>query len=647
MELTNVDGAVKTKRSYTEESYRLSSDWFVGAASPHHVGQPSDLWRPRGERCGCVEDGPEAKVEHECSCSQVLRSVERLRVLERMGVESRAERRKAASITGWSAAQNNDWAKVSAAQPGLRSSSQGGLDLGDDYPCVGAASWPESFTVDDPTGGDRECRVDVQFSASASEKRRINRVIETDRGSYHETVFICVRTVRWTAQLICDCEVVAGWSDSGWTDPPDPTGGATGQADACPGGDCDDALAASTVDDDGDDTAHRRTPKAISASGGGAATGAHQAQAMSDCVGGGITISTGSYTDELVTSETSTPVRDASQLRDLGGGFISHDPPIVDDDGIIWFRTLEDFFRWAAETGFADNVLAAGQPGVPVWRGTHGFTGFPPRNGEFVGWFGWAAGQPLRQPPVTINQLERQAYEDELRQEALMILLAFHGFDLFQESSAGDSAQEEMDDVGFVEGLVPLYGTYRMYATGHWFWGSVSLFGDATLVFGFGAALKAAAWSARAGELAAKAVTASLPRRLLPGVSSSMFVRSVGRFLWDPRKYKVVSSWLSKQGIGRARGFLRQWNIQIEMHHWLLRQSASHLPAGLRNAGWNLVPLPRWLNQGMNNLTMRTTSRWAPALGRAAEAGVAGAVYTTARGSVWLPTYTGYGGWER
>lgn len=76
----------------------------------------------------------------------------------------------------------------------------------------------------------------------------------------------------------------------------------------------------------------------------------------------------------------------------------------------------------------------------------------------------------------------------------------------------------------------------------------------------------------------------------------------VGRFFYDPRSFRTISRvyWAAQGG---ARG--------ASLHHWLIPQRWSFIPAGIRNAGFNLLHLPKVLrgNLGINQW-MGFALRW-------------------------------------
>ena len=78
--------------------------------------------------------------------------------------------------------------------------------------------------------------------------------------------------------------------------------------------------------------------------------------------------------------------------------------------------------------------------------------------------------------------------------------------------------------------------------------------------------------------------------------------KTIMRFFYDPRKYKSVSReyWKIRGGAG-----------DMSLHHWLFPQRATWVPEGLRNAGFNLMELPRGFNSWMGySTTYGRTAEW-------------------------------------
>jgi hypothetical protein len=63
----------------------------------------------------------------------------------------------------------------------------------------------------------------------------------------------------------------------------------------------------------------------------------------------------------------------------------------------------------------------------------------------------------------------------------------------------------------------------------------------------------------------------------------------LGRFFWDPRRFRTISReyWTR---VGPANG--------RSLHHWLIPQRWNWVPQGIRNAGFNLLELPRFFRFG-------------------------------------------------
>ncbi|MFW6154291.1 MAG: RHS repeat-associated core domain-containing protein [Planctomycetota bacterium] len=76
---------------------------------------------------------------------------------------------------------------------------------------------------------------------------------------------------------------------------------------------------------------------------------------------------------------------------------------------------------------------------------------------------------------------------------------------------------------------------------------------------------------------------------------AGMTVGSLSRFFYDPRTFKTISHgyWqrFSTPHVGRS------------LHHWLIPQKCKSIPVGIRNAGFNLLNMPKIL-QG--NITLNT-----------------------------------------
>lgn len=107
------------------------------------------------------------------------------------------------------------------------------------------------------------------------------------------------------------------------------------------------------------------------------------------------------------------------------------------------------------------------------------------------------------------------------------------------------------------------------------------------------------------------------------------FGMRIRQFFWDPRKFSKISRryWAPRGGAaGRS------------LHHWLLPQRAAWVPQGLRNAGFNLLNMPKVLNGPLGlNQWMGFALRWG---GRRMV--VAVAVENGIRVAIPLAAYTSY-----
>ena len=81
------------------------------------------------------------------------------------------------------------------------------------------------------------------------------------------------------------------------------------------------------------------------------------------------------------------------------------------------------------------------------------------------------------------------------------------------------------------------------------------------------------------------------------------FGMRIRQFFWNPRKFTTISRryWAARGG---AAGH--------SLHHWLIPQSAKWVPQGLRNAGFNLLNMPRIINTPLGGLNqwMGFAMRW-------------------------------------
>jgi hypothetical protein len=669
---------MKSVRRYSDMASVPPSAWVFGAANPGYQGSGQDNpgdqgagrndWAIAGEKCGCARDGQDNKVEHMCSCSPARKAIERLRLAELMGVDISAERRNLSMVLGWETPSKNDWAKVGAFGPKFGASRRGsGVDIGDDIYCPVdmTANWPEAVTVEDPTGQGRHCVWRVDYRRTFQKVR-----FQRSSGHYHETYFECVATTYWTATLYCDCEEIA--TDSGASSDVQPWSPAPGSGHCGTEGDSQMGIAVAGRSEDGKSSAESGGESIrsadVNAAAGGCVNGASSqgnnvASVEGTCIS---TMSTthGVIVERLINSNGGCPVRDPDELIEFGGGVVTERQDLAkdvgvdesafdDDEDVVVFTTIRELLRFVEATGYGWHLIDQGLPGVPVFRVPGGFTAQPVVNGELVGFYQPKLEGGWESEVLTMEQLILASIEAERQMQAAIAALQLMGFYVPSpaEFDAGPAVEavavEAVDEVGLLEGIAPVYGTYRLFETGHWGWGLVSAAGDLTIIFGFGAALKGAATGAAAVRTGAAAVrtgaTAGRAARAVRVGGVRRFARDVRRLGWDPRSGGAVRASLSRSVLGRGRTLLQNatgW--RFEYHHWLLRASARNIPQGLRNAGFNLVPIPRWLNQGLNNLSTRS-SVWARGAAVAGEAAVAGTVYTTIRASAAVPVY--YNAW--
>jgi RHS repeat-associated protein len=108
-------------------------------------------------------------------------------------------------------------------------------------------------------------------------------------------------------------------------------------------------------------------------------------------------------------------------------------------------------------------------------------------------------------------------------------------------------------------------------------------------------------------------------------VRSLQLMVKIQRFFWDPRKWDTISRAYWRQH-GPANG--------QSLHHWLFRQSNMSIPEGIRNAGFNLLRMPKLINfPGGLNTWLGFAARWggieafeAMVIENAIRAGIIGAV---------------------
>jgi len=80
----------------------------------------------------------------------------------------------------------------------------------------------------------------------------------------------------------------------------------------------------------------------------------------------------------------------------------------------------------------------------------------------------------------------------------------------------------------------------------------------------------------------------------------------LGKFFYDNRAFRAISREYWKAN-GPANG--------SSLHHWLFPQSATWVPQGIRNAGFNLLELPPIIDTpfgGLNQWMGLSPSPWAP-----------------------------------
>lgn len=83
----------------------------------------------------------------------------------------------------------------------------------------------------------------------------------------------------------------------------------------------------------------------------------------------------------------------------------------------------------------------------------------------------------------------------------------------------------------------------------------------------------------------------------------------IRKFFWNQQTYEQMSNLLRRKWLGRLRAAIRpsiQHPWALEWHHWYVAQRLGK--RGITNAGFNLIPMPRWINGGLNAL-QRTAPR--------------------------------------
>jgi hypothetical protein len=106
--------------------------------------------------------------------------------------------------------------------------------------------------------------------------------------------------------------------------------------------------------------------------------------------------------------------------------------------------------------------------------------------------------------------------------------------------------------------------------------------------------------------------------------------RSLGRFFYDNRAFKTISR--------------EYWNVNgpaegSSLHHWLFSQSATWVPQGIRNAGFNLMELSPIIDTpfgGLNQWMGMSRSGWAPVADWGIRLGVPAAVGSGAYGGTQI-----------
>lgn len=81
---------------------------------------------------------------------------------------------------------------------------------------------------------------------------------------------------------------------------------------------------------------------------------------------------------------------------------------------------------------------------------------------------------------------------------------------------------------------------------------------------------------------------------------------ALGRFFYDSRSFDAISDeWWAVRGPADGRA----------LHHWLIPQRTTWVPAGIRNAGFNLVELPGLRGVFHPTLDLNTWMGFAPRWG--------------------------------
>jgi len=145
---------------------------------------------------------------------------------------------------------------------------------------------------------------------------------------------------------------------------------------------------------------------------------------------------------------------------------------------------------------------------------------------------------------------------------------------------------------------------------------------------GLGLEAYAAAKFAKALKSVGGALVESAPKIGLTGVR---------RFFYDPRSFRQIS---------RAYWDLRRPVAGRSLHHWLIPQSAKWVPAGIRNAGFNLVELPGMQGVFHPRLGLNQWMGFAKNWGTAARLQATAVDYTIMGGIPAMAGATGYGSYS-
>src|ERR1051326_4958967 len=126
--------------------------------------------------------------------------------------------------------------------------------------------------------------------------------------------------------------------------------------------------------------------------------------------------------------------------------------------------------------------------------------------------------------------------------------------------------------------------------------------------------------AAQAAE-AAKEVAIQAALAFAPYGRLAKLGKPVCRFFYDKRKWDTI-----RHAYWAARG----GSDGMHLHHWFFPQRAG-IPEGIRNAGWNLIEIPGWLNSTMNGRGIGNYIEWGlKALIPASGAGAGYVGWTTA-----------------